>query len=112
MSYAGTYGADETCKHGTYVRSCAVCSRSGASWGSLEAKVKRLEAENNALRERLTVTEAVAKRMLCGFAPVIVSPEAGSWYWHRSMNGEESRWEPMSDDERQVLDRLNEPSPE
>lgn len=26
MSYAGTYGADETCKHDLYYRSCAFCS--------------------------------------------------------------------------------------
>ncbi len=29
MSYAGTYGPDETCQHDTYWRSCAGCSLVG-----------------------------------------------------------------------------------
>jgi hypothetical protein len=29
MSYAGTYGADETCRHDSYWRSCALCSLVG-----------------------------------------------------------------------------------
>lgn len=29
MSYAGTYGEDETCNHGRYWRSCAFCSGIG-----------------------------------------------------------------------------------
>jgi ribosome-binding protein aMBF1 (putative translation factor) len=29
MSYAGTYGPDETCRHDTYWRSCSDCSLVG-----------------------------------------------------------------------------------
>lgn len=73
-------------------------------------RVAQVEKENDALQERLAATEAVAKRLQGGFAPVIVSPEAGNWYWHRSIETDADRWEPMSEAEREVLDRLNEGS--
>lgn len=39
MSYAGLFGADETCRHDTYWRSCSVCSEIGPK--ATDAQIKR-----------------------------------------------------------------------
>lgn len=42
MSYAGAYGADETCRHGCYWRSCSECSGGGARY----ERTMRVRAEH------------------------------------------------------------------
>lgn len=56
MSYAGTYGPDETCRHDHYWRSCADCSEVGPNATAeqvREARERRLErvAAEKAARE-------------------------------------------------------------
>ncbi|HSX14921.1 MAG TPA: hypothetical protein VLE72_03395 [Candidatus Saccharimonadales bacterium] len=47
MSYAGVYGPDETCRHGSYWRSCSACSDIGprATDQQIQAKYRRHEEE-------------------------------------------------------------------
>lgn len=55
MSYAGTYGPDETCRHDTYWRSCADCSEVGPKATPEQvrkAREKRLAAVEAAKQER------------------------------------------------------------
>lgn len=57
MSYAGTYGPDETCRHDTYWRSCAECSLVGPRATAEQSRAAREAwdariAEEQAERER------------------------------------------------------------
>lgn len=55
MSYAGTYGADETCRHDRYWRSCADCSEVGPKATAqqvMAARQRRLAAYKQAEEER------------------------------------------------------------
>lgn len=55
MSYAGTYGPDETCRHDTYWRSCADCSEVGPRATEKQvrkARERRLAAVAQAKQER------------------------------------------------------------
>lgn len=57
MSYAGTYGDDETCRHGNYYRSCNVgCGRIGPNATPDQIRAlhdkDRDEAEQGRIRER------------------------------------------------------------
>lgn len=47
MSYAGTYGADETCKHDVYWRSCSSCSLVGprATEEQIQQRLREREQE-------------------------------------------------------------------
>lgn len=59
MSYAGTYGPDETCRHDRYWRSCADCSEVGpraTAEQSRKARERRLAAaaEADAEAERIS----------------------------------------------------------
>jgi hypothetical protein len=58
MSYAGTYGADETCRHDCYYRSCAFCWPIGPQ-ATDEQIAARFERE---ARERQERAEAERQR--------------------------------------------------
>lgn len=58
MSYAGTYGADETCSHGSYWRSCmAGCSLVGP-----RATAEQIRAARDRQRAEQRKAEAERKR--------------------------------------------------
>lgn len=91
MSYAGTYGADETCPHGTYWRSCDYCNTLGPRPAADQIAALR---ENQALRKKnylahpddvlhitvssrvITVYDAKCPNPSCSWGRVGISKEA------------------------------------
>jgi len=76
MSYAGTYGADETCRHDTYWRSCADCSEVGPRATTAQvkkAREKRMAAavKAEADRERRAAERNTSTVVRDGFGRIV-----------------------------------------
>lgn len=76
MSYAGTYGPDETCRHDTYWRSCADCSEVGPRATpkqvkkARERRLARVAAEQ-AERERKAAERHTSTVVRDGFGKIV-----------------------------------------
>jgi hypothetical protein len=81
VSYAGTYGADETCRHDTYWRSCGEgCSLVGprateTQIAEATARRKQEIADRQAEREAKQAERHVYRVVKDGLGHVIVSEE-------------------------------------
>ena len=76
MSYAGTYGADETCRHDTYWRSCRECSEVGPRATAAQVREARerrlaLAAKADAEAERKKAERHTSTVVRDGFGRII-----------------------------------------
>jgi hypothetical protein len=76
MSYAGTYGADETCRHDHYWRSCPDCSEVGprATDAQVRAARKRgleVAAKAEAERQRKAAERHTSTVVRDGFGRIV-----------------------------------------
>jgi predicted small metal-binding protein len=73
LSYAGTYGADETCPHDTYWKSCAYCSTLGPK--PTRQQIADLRA-HQVERKKAYLQHPDAVRSILGIERVIVVYDA------------------------------------